>query len=99
MSVTILVSAVAAGFQAYRPALRGDLQRHDIDMRVEGDFKPYGQMGLGEAEVEADRGVEDGGGGVEPIAARLRGRPKLVRRLFQNDGKFTSPRLSRAEAG
>ena len=40
VSVTILVSAATAGFQAYRPALRGDLQRHDIDMRVEGASSP-----------------------------------------------------------
>jgi hypothetical protein len=34
------------------------LQRHDVDVKVEGGFKPYGPMGLG----EADRGVETAAG-------------------------------------
>jgi hypothetical protein len=40
VSVTILVSAATAWFQAYRPPLRGDLQRHDVDVRVEGASSP-----------------------------------------------------------
>jgi hypothetical protein len=51
VSVTILICAVTAGFQAYRPALCGDLQRYDVDVKVERGFKPYGPIGLGEAEV------------------------------------------------
>ena len=54
-------------------------------------------MGLG----EADRGVEDGGGPREGLnhSRELASQAELVRRLFQNDGKFTSPRLLQGEAG
>jgi hypothetical protein len=39
MSVKIFLSAVSDEFRAYRDALRGDLTRHNVEVKVQEDFK------------------------------------------------------------
>ena len=42
MSVTIFLSAVSDEFLAYRDELRSDLTRHNVEVKIQEDFKDYG---------------------------------------------------------
>jgi hypothetical protein len=42
VSVTIFISTVTAEFRDYRDALRHDLARHDVEVKIQEDFKPHG---------------------------------------------------------
>ena len=46
MSVKIFVSAVSDEFRAYRDQLRSDLTRHNVEVKVQEDFKDYGSSTL-----------------------------------------------------
>ena len=51
MSVTIFISTVTAEFQSYREALRHDLTRPDVEVKVEEDFKPLGLATLEQLDL------------------------------------------------
>jgi hypothetical protein len=42
MSIKIFLSTVSGEFRAYRDQLRGDLTRHNVEVKVQEDFKDYG---------------------------------------------------------
>src|SRR5271163_2998430 len=42
VSVTIFISTVTAEFRIYRDTLRHDLARHNVEVKVQEDFKPHG---------------------------------------------------------
>jgi hypothetical protein len=42
MSVKIFLSTVSDEFRAYRDALRTDLTRHNVEVKVQEDFKDLG---------------------------------------------------------
>jgi tetratricopeptide (TPR) repeat protein len=46
MSVKISLSTVSDEFRAYRDALRGDLTRHNVEVKVQEDFKDLGGVTL-----------------------------------------------------
>jgi hypothetical protein len=45
-SVRIFLSAVSNEFAEYREQLRHDLTRHDVDVKIQEDFKDYGGLTL-----------------------------------------------------
>src|SRR5262245_51123930 len=51
MSVRIFLSTVSDEFRAYRDALRGDLTRHNVEVKVQEDFKDLGRGTLDELDV------------------------------------------------
>ena len=51
MSVTIFISTVTAEFRDYRDALRRDLARHDVEVKVQEDFKPHGLATLEQLDL------------------------------------------------
>ena len=51
MSVRIFLSAVSNEFRAYRDQLRGDLTRHNVDVKVQEDFKDYGGVTLDKLDL------------------------------------------------
>ena len=42
MSVTVLISTVSDEFRPYRDLLRADLERHNVHVKVQEDFKNLG---------------------------------------------------------
>jgi tetratricopeptide (TPR) repeat protein len=51
MSVRIFLSTVSDEFRAYRDALRGDLTRHNVEVKVQEDFKDLGRGTLDKLDV------------------------------------------------
>src|SRR5271165_4425613 len=51
MSAKILLSTVSDEFRAYRGQLRSDLTRHNVEVRVQEDFKDLGRGILDELDV------------------------------------------------
>ena len=51
MSVKIFLSAVSDEFRAYRDALRGDLTRHNVEVKVQEDFKDHGGVTLDKLDL------------------------------------------------
>jgi tetratricopeptide (TPR) repeat protein len=51
MSVRIFLSTVSDEFRAYRDALRGDLTRHNVEVKVQEDFKDLGGDTLDKLDV------------------------------------------------
>jgi hypothetical protein len=45
-SVRVFLSAVSDEFRAYRDQLRGDLTRHNVEVKVQEDFKDLGGVTL-----------------------------------------------------
>jgi hypothetical protein len=45
-SVRVFLSAVSDEFRAYRDQLRGDLTRHNVEVKVQEDFKDFGGVAL-----------------------------------------------------
>src|SRR5262245_41015547 len=46
MSIKIFLSAVSDEFADYRNQLRGDLTRHNVEVKIQEDFKNYGNLTL-----------------------------------------------------
>jgi len=46
MSVQIFLSAVTDEFRNYRDPLRRDLTRHNVEVKIQEDFKDYGVVTL-----------------------------------------------------
>src|SRR3982750_4405675 len=46
MSISIFLSTVSDEFRAYRDQLRSDLTRHNVEVKVQEDFKDYGGVTL-----------------------------------------------------
>jgi hypothetical protein len=46
VSVKIFISCVSKEFLAYRDQLRGDLTRHNVEVKVQEDFKDLGTLTL-----------------------------------------------------
>jgi tetratricopeptide (TPR) repeat protein len=51
MAVRIFLSTVSDEFRAYRDQLRGDLTRHNVDVKVQEDFKDYGSVTLDKLDL------------------------------------------------
>lgn len=51
MAVRIFLSAVSDEFRAYRDWLRKDLTRHNVEVKVQEDFKDLGRGTLDELDV------------------------------------------------
>jgi Domain of unknown function (DUF4062) len=51
MSVRIFLSTVSDEFRTYRDALRGDLTRHNVEVKVQEDFKDLGGDTLDKLDV------------------------------------------------
>jgi hypothetical protein len=51
MSVKIFLSTVSDEFRAYRDALRTDLTRHNVEVKVQEDFKDLGGDTLDKLDV------------------------------------------------
>jgi hypothetical protein len=51
MSVTILLSMVSDEFADYRDQLRHDLSRHNVDVKIQEDFKDYGGLTLDKLDL------------------------------------------------
>ena len=51
MSVKIFLSAVSKEFGLYRDALRRDLTRHDVEVKIQEDFKELGGDTLDKLDV------------------------------------------------
>jgi tetratricopeptide (TPR) repeat protein len=51
MSVRIFLSTVSDEFGAYRDQLRGDLTRHNVEVKVQEDFKDYGGVTLDKLDL------------------------------------------------
>jgi hypothetical protein len=51
MSVRIVLSTVSDEFGAYRDQLRGDLTRHNVEVKVQEDFKDYGGVTLDKLDL------------------------------------------------
>ncbi|MGA8169626.1 MAG: tetratricopeptide repeat protein [Methylocystis sp.] len=51
MSVTVLISTVSDEFRPYRDALRADLERHNVHVKVQEDFKNLGGDTLDKLDV------------------------------------------------
>jgi hypothetical protein len=47
VSVKIFISSVSDEFHAYRDQLRSQLTRHNVEVKVQEDFKGYGVATLG----------------------------------------------------
>src|SRR5262249_22449576 len=46
MSVSVFLSAVSGEFAEYRDQLRHDLTRHNVEVKIQEDFKDYGSLTL-----------------------------------------------------
>jgi hypothetical protein len=51
MSVKIFLSTVSAEFDVYRDALRPDLTRHNVEVKVQEEFNDLGRGTLDELDV------------------------------------------------
>ena len=51
MSAKIFLSTVSDEFRAYRDQLRGDLTRHNVEVKVQEDFKDLGGDTLDKLDV------------------------------------------------
>ena len=51
MSVKVFLSTVTAEFQAYRDQLRRELTRHNVEVKVQEDFKDYGGATLAKLDL------------------------------------------------
>src|SRR4051812_22787896 len=51
MSVRIFLSTVSDEFRAYRDQLRSDLTRHNVEVKVQEDFKDYGGVTLDKLDL------------------------------------------------
>jgi hypothetical protein len=51
MSVRIFLSTVSDEFGAYRDQLRGDLTRHNVEVKVQEDLKDYGGVTLDKLDL------------------------------------------------
>src|SRR5208337_620743 len=51
MSAKIFLSTVSDEFRAYRDQLRGDLTRHNVEVKVQEDFKDLGRGTLDQLDV------------------------------------------------
>jgi hypothetical protein len=51
MSVTVLISTVSDEFRPYRDLLRADLERHNVHVKVQEDFKNLGGDTLDKLDV------------------------------------------------
>jgi hypothetical protein len=51
VSVKIFLSTVSDEFRAYRDQLRGDLTRHNVEVKVQEDFKDYGGVTLDKLDL------------------------------------------------
>src|SRR3981081_2263545 len=51
MSVKIFLSTVSDEFRDYRDQLRSDLTRHNVEVKVQEDFKEYGVVTLEKLDV------------------------------------------------
>jgi Domain of unknown function (DUF4062) len=51
VSVKIFLSAVSGEFRAYRDQLRADLTRHNVEIKVQEDFKDYGGVTLDKLDI------------------------------------------------
>src|SRR5215213_1428785 len=51
MPVRIFLSTVSAEFRAYRDQLRSDLTRHNVEVKVQEDFKDYGGVTLDKLDL------------------------------------------------
>jgi hypothetical protein len=51
MSVNIFISAVSDDFRAYRDQLRSDLTRHNVEVKIQQNFKDYGVVHFFEYEA------------------------------------------------
>ena len=51
MSVSIFLSTVSDEFRSYRDLLRSDLTRHNVEVKVQEDFKDLGGNTLGKLDV------------------------------------------------
>src|SRR5215207_858681 len=51
MSVRIFLSTVSAEFRDHRDLLRKDLTRHNVEVKVQEDFKDYGGVTLDKLDL------------------------------------------------
>jgi hypothetical protein len=51
MPVRIFLSAVSDEFADYRDQLRSDLTRHNVEVKVQEDFKDYGSVMLDKLDL------------------------------------------------
>src|SRR3954447_12027160 len=51
MPVRIFLSTVSDEFRAYRDQLRSDLTRHNVEVKVQEDFKDYGGVTLDKLDL------------------------------------------------
>src|SRR3954470_3458040 len=51
MPVRIFLSTVSDEFRAYRDQLRSDLTRHNVEVKVQEDFKDYGGVTLDQLDL------------------------------------------------
>src|ERR1700738_1748290 len=51
MSVKIFLSTVSDEFRNYRDQLRSDLTRHNVEVKVQEDFKDYGGVTLDKLDI------------------------------------------------
>jgi hypothetical protein len=51
MPVRIFLSAVSDEFADYRDQLRSDLTRHNVEVKVQEDFKDYGSVTLDKLDL------------------------------------------------
>src|ERR1700728_2788454 len=51
MSISVFLSTVSDEFRAYRDQLRGDLTRHNVEVKVQEDFKGLGGDTLDKLDV------------------------------------------------
>src|SRR5215472_4529850 len=51
MSVKIFLSTVSDEFLVYRDQLRSDLTRHNVEVKVQEDFKDYGVVTLDKLDL------------------------------------------------
>ena len=51
MSISVFLSTVSDEFRAYRDQLRSDLTRHNVEVKVQEDFKALGGDTLGQLDL------------------------------------------------
>src|SRR5438045_1668911 len=51
MSVKIFISGVSAEFGEYREELRRDLTRHNVEVKIQEDFKDHGSVTLDKLDL------------------------------------------------
>src|ERR1700722_4074411 len=51
MAISVFLSTVSDEFRAYRDQLRGDLTRHNVEVKVQEDFKGLGGDTLDKLDV------------------------------------------------